>query len=228
MYEGEIDVDNGSRPQHRGDNGVRARRGAARTAAGRVCREGARRIAGRGPARRERERVAAPRPIAGSSTPTWRCRASPAPPASTSSCARCARRGRWRNMTVTLIAQNNEELARAAHRPRRPRALRRSAGERRWPGARALRDGVRRRTAISRRSICSGLALDLSDRGVDGRRAPGDIDAYLYTERGIYRPGERVRLIGADPRSRSAARSPIVNRRSSSIARTAPKRGASA
>jgi alpha-2-macroglobulin len=39
-------------------------------------------------------------------------------------------------------------------------------------------------------------ALDLSDRGVNGRRPPGDIDAYVYTERGIYRPGESVRLIG--------------------------------
>ena len=39
-------------------------------------------------------------------------------------------------------------------------------------------------------------ALDLSDRGIDGRHTPGDIDAYVYTERGVYRPGETVRLIG--------------------------------
>src|SRR5262249_29711685 len=38
-------------------------------------------------------------------------------------------------------------------------------------------------------------SLDLSDRGVDGRRPPGPIDAFMYTERGVYRPGERVRLI---------------------------------
>jgi len=37
-------------------------------------------------------------------------------------------------------------------------------------------------------------ALDLSDRGVAGRRAPGPLDAYLYTDRGVYRPGERVNL----------------------------------
>ena len=38
--------------------------------------------------------------------------------------------------------------------------------------------------------------LDLSDRGVGGRYASGDFDAYLYTDRGIYRPGERVFLTG--------------------------------
>lgn len=37
-------------------------------------------------------------------------------------------------------------------------------------------------------------AFDLSDRGVSGRAPPGPVDAYLYTERGIYRPGETVHL----------------------------------
>jgi hypothetical protein len=35
-------------------------------------------------------------------------------------------------------------------------------------------------------------AFDLTDRGVGGREAPGPIDAFLYTERGVYRPGETV------------------------------------
>jgi uncharacterized protein YfaS (alpha-2-macroglobulin family) len=35
-------------------------------------------------------------------------------------------------------------------------------------------------------------AFDLTDRGVSGRETPGPIDAFLYTERGIYRPGEVV------------------------------------
>ncbi len=39
-------------------------------------------------------------------------------------------------------------------------------------------------------------AFDLSDRGVKGRDAPGAIDGYLYTDRGIYRPGETVHLAG--------------------------------
>ncbi|HEX7967005.1 MAG TPA: MG2 domain-containing protein, partial [Stellaceae bacterium] len=33
-------------------------------------------------------------------------------------------------------------------------------------------------------------AFDLSDRGVAGRPAAGPIEAFLYTERGIYRPGD--------------------------------------
>ncbi len=38
----------------------------------------------------------------------------------------------------------------------------------------------------------SSNAFDLSDRGVKGREPPGPIDAFLYTERGVYRPGEDV------------------------------------
>ncbi|MBV9692312.1 MAG: alpha-2-macroglobulin family protein [Alphaproteobacteria bacterium] len=35
-------------------------------------------------------------------------------------------------------------------------------------------------------------AFDLTDRGVSGRETPGPVDAFLYTERGVYRPGEVV------------------------------------
>lgn len=38
-------------------------------------------------------------------------------------------------------------------------------------------------------------AFDFSDRGVTGRPSPGPLDAYLYTDRGIYRPGETVHLV---------------------------------
>ncbi len=38
-------------------------------------------------------------------------------------------------------------------------------------------------------------AFDLADRGVGGRSSPGPVDAWLYTERGIYRPGETVRAV---------------------------------
>jgi uncharacterized protein YfaS (alpha-2-macroglobulin family) len=37
-------------------------------------------------------------------------------------------------------------------------------------------------------------AYDLSDRGVGGRVAPANLDVFLYTDRGVYRPGETVRL----------------------------------
>ncbi|QQS12488.1 MAG: alpha-2-macroglobulin family protein [Rhodospirillales bacterium] len=37
-------------------------------------------------------------------------------------------------------------------------------------------------------------AFDLSDRGIDGRAVPGPIDAFLYADRGIFRPGETVNV----------------------------------
>jgi alpha-2-macroglobulin len=37
-------------------------------------------------------------------------------------------------------------------------------------------------------------AFDLSDRGVKGRDASGPIDAFVYTERGVYRAGEEVNV----------------------------------
>src|SRR5947209_14211339 len=39
-------------------------------------------------------------------------------------------------------------------------------------------------------------AFDLSDRGVSGRAPSGAVDAFLYTDRGIYRPGQSVHLVG--------------------------------
>ncbi len=41
----------------------------------------------------------------------------------------------------------------------------------------------------------SKAAFDLSDRGIEGRDPPGPVDAFLYTERGVYRPGETVQLM---------------------------------
>lgn len=39
-------------------------------------------------------------------------------------------------------------------------------------------------------------AFDLTDRGVKGRESSGPLDAFLYSERGVYRPGESVHLTG--------------------------------
>lgn len=39
-------------------------------------------------------------------------------------------------------------------------------------------------------------AFDLTDRGVKGRETPGALDAFLYSDRGVYRPGENVYLTG--------------------------------
>ena len=38
-------------------------------------------------------------------------------------------------------------------------------------------------------------AFDLSDRGVEGAVQPGPLDAFAWTDRGIYRPGETVQLM---------------------------------
>ncbi len=35
-------------------------------------------------------------------------------------------------------------------------------------------------------------AFDFADRGVDGRGDPGPVDGFIYTDRGIYRPGETI------------------------------------
>jgi len=37
-------------------------------------------------------------------------------------------------------------------------------------------------------------AFDLSDRGVSGRQVPAGLDAFVYTERGVYRTGETVHI----------------------------------
>ena len=37
-------------------------------------------------------------------------------------------------------------------------------------------------------------AFDLTDRGVKGREPPGPLDGFIYTERGVYRPGEDVHI----------------------------------
>ncbi len=51
------------------------------------------------------------------------------------------------------------------------------------------------------------VAHDFSDRGVSGREAPGAVDIFLYTDRGVYRPGEQLHLSGLVRDSRGNARS---------------------
>jgi len=41
----------------------------------------------------------------------------------------------------------------------------------------------------------NAAAFDLSDRGVAGQPAPGPLDAYVWLDRGIYRPGETVQVM---------------------------------
>ena len=55
-------------------------------------------------------------------------------------------------------------------------------------------------------------AFDLSDRGVKGRVAPAGLDAYLYTERGVYRSGETVYLTSLlrDPKGAAVTGLPLT------------------
>jgi uncharacterized protein YfaS (alpha-2-macroglobulin family) len=58
----------------------------------------------------------------------------------------------------------------------------------------------------------NGPAFDLSDRGVAGRAAPVGLDAFVYTERGVYRTGETVHLtaIARDAKGVAAQASPLT------------------
>ncbi|CAA6604166.1 conserved exported hypothetical protein [Rhodospirillaceae bacterium LM-1] len=55
-------------------------------------------------------------------------------------------------------------------------------------------------------------AFDLSDRGVSGRAMPGPFDVFLYSDRGIYRPGETVHLMSLlrDQQAKSVENIPLV------------------
>lgn len=59
--------------------------------------------------------------------------------------------------------------------------------------------------------------FDLTDRGVGGRAAPANLDAFLYTDRGIYRPGEeapvRLGVLLRDPAGRAANNPPPLTLR---------------
>jgi len=58
----------------------------------------------------------------------------------------------------------------------------------------------------------TGAALELGERGVAGRPAPGPVDAYLYADRGIFRPGETldVNLLARDADGLALPGMPVV------------------
>ncbi|CAM3044255.1 Alpha-2-macroglobulin [Methylobacterium mesophilicum] len=55
-------------------------------------------------------------------------------------------------------------------------------------------------------------AFDLTDRGVKGRPESGGLDAYLFTERGVYRSGETVQITALlrDPRGAAVPNLPLT------------------
>ncbi len=95
-------------------------------------------------------------------------------------------------VTIRLIARNNSVLATA-----------KTGDDGRVTFAPGLLRGTGGNQAAAVMAFAKGdftfldllrPAFDLSDRGVAGRPAPGPVDAYLYTERGVYRPGATVHL----------------------------------
>ncbi len=114
-------------------------------------------------------------------------------------------------VTVRLIARGNDVLGTyatdASGRATIPPGLLRGEGG----------DAARLVTAQATRGDYTWLqvdapSLDLSDLDTAGRTPPGPLDAYLWTDRGIYRPGEVIHL-GAllrDARGRLAPATPLT------------------
>ncbi|MEM8740776.1 MAG: MG2 domain-containing protein, partial [Pseudomonadota bacterium] len=94
-------------------------------------------------------------------------------------------------VTLTLIAQNNEVLGSATTDARgyarfAPGLTRGEGGMQ--PALLTAEDAAGDFVFLS----LADAAMDLSDRGVEGRVAPPPVDVFVATERGIYRPGETV------------------------------------
>ena len=98
------------------------------------------------------------------------------------------------NVDLRLYARNNEELGKAASDV---------AGAATFDPGLIRGDAGRSATAVMALGgdgdfvflDLSHAAFDLSDRGVGGRLAPGATDAFMYSDRGVYRPGEPVQLV---------------------------------
>ncbi len=58
----------------------------------------------------------------------------------------------------------------------------------------------------------TGQAFDFSDRGVAGRNVPSGLDAFVFTERGVYRTGETVHVTALlrDPSGLAATGAPLT------------------
>ncbi len=98
-----------------------------------------------------------------------------------------------KGVRLTLIARNNDELAQAV--TDQDGKVRFDAGLMRGTGGMAPVMVMAYGTDDFAFLDLRRPDFDLSDRGVDGRAPAGPVDAFLYTERGIYRPGEVVHLV---------------------------------
>jgi uncharacterized protein YfaS (alpha-2-macroglobulin family) len=107
-------------------------------------------------------------------------------------------------VTVRLVANNNEVLAETKSD---------ASGHIHFKHGIANGEGGMAPAVLVAESASAGYAFldlsrgafDLTDRGVTGRTPPGPIDAFLYTDRGIYRPGDTVNVTGLLRTSSGAA-----------------------
>ena len=97
------------------------------------------------------------------------------------------------NTTIQLIAENNEVLgeAQTGVDGRASFNVELLAGTGSLRPKLVLASGLKGDTAVL---DLTRAPVDTSEMDTGGRVTPGEVDAYLYTERGIYRPGETVHL----------------------------------
>lgn len=95
-------------------------------------------------------------------------------------------------ISVRLLARNNEVLA--THTTDQSGVTHFDAGLARGEGGLSPAMVVAESQGDYAFLDLKGPAFDLSDRGVSGRPAPDALDAFVYTERGVYRSGETVHI----------------------------------
>ncbi len=114
------------------------------------------------------------------------------------------------NVTVRLIARNNEVLA---IKKTDAKGFVRFSGQLSKTGGGQAPAIMAAKTSAGDYAFLdlTNSAFDLTDRGVKGRNAPGPIDGFLYAERGVYRPGDSVFLTGlARSRAGYAVKVPLT------------------
>ncbi|HET8972497.1 MAG TPA: alpha-2-macroglobulin, partial [Pseudolabrys sp.] len=96
------------------------------------------------------------------------------------------------SVEVRLMARNNEQLA--VRQTDRNGFIHFEAGLARGEGGLAPAAIVAAEKNDYAFLSLKSAAFDLSDRGVAGRAIPAGLDAFVYTERGVYRTGESVAI----------------------------------
>jgi alpha-2-macroglobulin len=114
------------------------------------------------------------------------------------------------SVEVRLIARNNEVLA--VRQTDRNGFLHFEAGLARGEGGVAPAAIVASEKADYAFLSLKAPPFDLSDRGVAGRPVPAGLDAFVYTERGVYRTGESVAVTALvrDARGSAAPNVPVT------------------